>query len=82
MQTVVQEVRRAMGQESVALHLPKADASAELAPLYWLMSQRIHRASRPHLRALIVYTPPTNGHLCRYAAQSSPLSASGYLGSL
>lgn len=49
MQAVVQEVRSAVGQQRVALHLPEADAAAKFAPLYWLVRQRVHWARRPHL---------------------------------
>lgn len=42
-QSVVEEVRRAVREQRVALHLPEADAAAELAPLDGLVSQRVDR---------------------------------------
>jgi hypothetical protein len=46
---VVQQVGRAVREQRVALHLAKADAAAELAPLDRLPRQRVHRPDRAHL---------------------------------
>ena len=46
----MEEVRRAVGEQRIALHLAKADAAAEFAPLDRLPRQGVHRAYRPHLQ--------------------------------
>ena len=38
-----------MSQQSVALHLPKADPPAKLPALDWLVRQGIHWSGRAHL---------------------------------
>ena len=50
MQAVVQQIGSAMSQQCVALHLAKADASAQLAPLDRLPRQRVDRPRAAHLR--------------------------------
>ena len=38
-----------MGEQGIALHLTKADASTKLAPLDRLVCQHVHGPGRPHL---------------------------------
>ncbi|KAG5459468.1 MAG: hypothetical protein BJ554DRAFT_127 [Olpidium bornovanus] len=48
-QAVLQEVRHAVGEQRVALHLAEADASGALAAFQRLLREVVHRARRPDL---------------------------------
>ena len=48
-QSIVYQVRGAVGQQRVALHLSEANPTTKLAALDGLPCQRIHAAGRPNL---------------------------------
>lgn len=48
-QAIMQQVGGPVSQKRVPLHLAEPNPAAELAPLYWLVRERVDRARGPHL---------------------------------